>query len=110
MNTRLGRLEALDRSHDAEGEWRWYSSDEAAEKPSSPISSSAATFAIDAMQRVALAGGTSPTRRYGRHALEVAAARLVALDRLEQRLEVAFAEARRALALDDLEEHRRDGR
>ncbi len=34
-----------------------------------------------------------------------AAAQLVALERLEQRLEVAFAEAIVALALDELEEH-----
>src|SRR5215210_5286667 len=39
--------------------------------------------------------------------LQVAAARLLALDRLEQRLEVAVAEAARPVALDDLEE---DGR
>src|SRR6187200_2217208 len=39
--------------------------------------------------------------------LEVAAALLLALDGLEQRLEVAVAEAARAVALDDLEEHRR---
>src|SRR5690349_22571492 len=39
--------------------------------------------------------------------LEVAALGLLALDRLEQRLEVAVAEAARAVALDDLEEDRR---
>src|SRR5919107_4414995 len=39
--------------------------------------------------------------------LQVAAALLLALDRLEQRLEVAVAEAARAVALDDLEEDRR---
>src|SRR6187200_772042 len=39
--------------------------------------------------------------------LEVAAALLLALDGLEQRLEVAVAEAARAVALDDLEEDRR---
>src|SRR4051812_17032846 len=39
--------------------------------------------------------------------LEVAAERLLALDRLEQRLEVAVAEAARAVALDHLEEERR---
>src|SRR4051794_23080074 len=39
--------------------------------------------------------------------LEVAPQRLLALDRLEQRLEVALAEAARAVALDDLEEDRR---
>src|SRR5690348_2743135 len=38
--------------------------------------------------------------------LQVAALGLLALDRLEQRLEVAVAEAARAVALDDLEEHR----
>src|SRR5688500_247080 len=39
--------------------------------------------------------------------LQVAPSRLLALDRLEQRLEVALAESASALALDDLEEHRR---
>src|SRR5919107_1460376 len=39
--------------------------------------------------------------------LQVAALLLLALDRLEQRLEVAVAEPARAVALDDLEEHRR---
>src|ERR671938_1224883 len=39
--------------------------------------------------------------------LEVAALGLLALDRLEQRLEVAVAEAAGAVALDDLEEDRR---
>src|ERR687886_1133073 len=39
--------------------------------------------------------------------LQVAAPRLLALDRLEQRLEVAVAEAARTVALDDLEEDRR---
>ena len=39
--------------------------------------------------------------------LEVAALLLLALDRLEQRLEVADPEATRAVALDDLEEERR---
>src|SRR3712207_2426511 len=38
---------------------------------------------------------------------EVAAEGLLTLDRLEQRLEVAVAEAARAVALDDLEEDRR---
>src|SRR6478752_3518519 len=38
---------------------------------------------------------------------EVAAALLLALDRLEQRLEVALAEAEGAVTLDQLEEHRR---
>ena len=38
---------------------------------------------------------------------EVAARLLLALDRLEQGLEVALAEAHRAVPLDDLEEHRR---
>src|SRR5258706_14719058 len=42
----------------------------------------------------------------GSGGLQQAAAQLVALDRLEQRLEVAFAEAVVALALDELEEHR----
>jgi DNA-binding CsgD family transcriptional regulator len=39
--------------------------------------------------------------------LQVAAALLLALDGLEQRLEVALAEAERAVPLDQLEEHRR---
>src|ERR1700750_1855800 len=39
--------------------------------------------------------------------LQVAAPLLLALDGLEQRLEVAVAEAARAVALDDLEEDRR---
>src|ERR687890_2730686 len=39
--------------------------------------------------------------------LQVAALLLLALDRLEQRLEVALAQAARAVALDDLEEDRR---
>src|SRR4029450_5820797 len=39
--------------------------------------------------------------------LEVAALRLLPLDRLGQRLEIADAEAARAVALDDLEEERR---
>src|SRR5882757_3084752 len=39
--------------------------------------------------------------------LEVAAALLLPLDRLEQRLEVALPEALRAMPLDQLEEHRR---
>src|SRR3954466_12009267 len=39
--------------------------------------------------------------------LQVAALGLLALDRLEQRLEVAVAEAARAVALDHLEEDRR---
>src|SRR5215831_8161689 len=38
---------------------------------------------------------------------EVAAAGLLPLDRLEQRLEVAFAKALRAVPLDQLEEDRR---
>ena len=50
-----------------------------------------------------------PRRRAGRRRrdLEVAAERLLALDRLEQRLEVAVAEAARAVPLDHLEEERR---
>ena len=39
--------------------------------------------------------------------LQVPAKRLLALDRLEQRLEVPDPEAARAVALDDLEEERR---
>src|SRR5438309_3552058 len=49
----------------------------------------------------------SPPESLRRVALEVAAERLLALDRLEQRLEVAVAEAARAVALDHLEEQRR---
>src|SRR5581483_3587707 len=49
-----------------------------------------------------------PDRRLeGAHGLQVAAERLLALDRLEERLEVAFAEGGRAVTLDHLEEHRR---
>src|SRR3712207_4308836 len=40
-------------------------------------------------------------------ALEIPAQRLLALDRLEQRLEVALAEAARAVPLDHFEEERR---
>ena len=43
----------------------------------------------------------------GRKGLEVAPERLLALDRLEQRLEVPVAEAARAVPLDHLEEERR---
>src|SRR3954447_26060284 len=39
--------------------------------------------------------------------LKIPAQRLLALDRLEERLEVAVAEAAGAVALDDLEEDRR---
>src|SRR5215470_3477447 len=42
--------------------------------------------------------------------LNDAAAKLIALERFEQRLEVAFAEALVALALDELEEHRTEQR
>jgi hypothetical protein len=49
--------------------------------------------------------GTHPTGAPPRS--EVAAALLLALDRLEERLEVALAEAERAVPLDDLEEDRR---
>ena len=51
----------------------------------------------------AAAADTTPLNR----ALEVAAERLLALDRLEQGLEIALAEAGRAVALDYLEEERR---
>src|ERR1039458_4225463 len=55
---------------------------------------------------------SAPTRPRGAvswrpQRLEVAPRRLLTLDRFEQRLEVAFAEALAALALDDLEEERR---
>src|SRR5215211_7925689 len=49
--------------------------------------------------------GTSA--RPKRRSLQVPAQRLLALDRLEERLEVALAEAARAVALDHLEEQRR---
>ena len=49
----------------------------------------------------------SPLRAHRERTLEVAAERLLALDRLEQRLEVALAEAAGAVALDHLEEERR---
>src|SRR6478752_7318798 len=42
-----------------------------------------------------------------RFRLEIAAQRLLALDSLEQRLEVALAKAAGALALDNLKEHGR---
>src|SRR5205807_6365469 len=42
-----------------------------------------------------------------RTASEISSQRLLALDRLEQRLEVAVAEAARTVALDHLEEERR---
>src|SRR6186713_741748 len=49
-----------------------------------------------------------PARRSSISSLsEVAARLLLALDRLEQRLEVALAEAQRSVPLDQLEEHRR---
>src|SRR5437763_4427527 len=53
--------------------------------------------------------GSPPSRRRTGPAglLEVAAQRLLALDRLEQRLEVALAEGRRSMSLDHLEEDRR---
>ena len=47
---------------------------------------------------------TSYAWRWTKGPLQVAAERLLALDRFEQRLEVAFAEAARAVALDHLEE------
>src|SRR5690606_31673751 len=56
------------------------------------------------------ASGRRATARGGRvPPLQHAALHLVALDRLEQRLEVALAEAFVALALDDLEEDRAEG-
>src|ERR1043165_7896352 len=57
-----------------------------------------------------LSGAVAPVMRTGsnsRPRSEGAAALLVALDGLEQRLEVPLAEALRAPPLDDLEEHRR---
>ena len=54
--------------------------------------------------RVALGRDVAHARRT---ASEVPPQRLLALDRLEERLEVALAEAARAVALDDLEEDRR---
>jgi hypothetical protein len=55
---------------------------------------------------VALTQPLSRTRDRGSNRSQHAALHLVALDALEQRLEVAFAEAFVALALDDLEEDR----
>src|SRR5437016_625576 len=52
-----------------------------------------------------VSGGTGSQVRSGTS--KIGAARLVALDRFEQCLEVAFAEAGRAVTLDDLEEHSR---
>src|SRR5205823_9124727 len=51
--------------------------------------------------------GSGPQSASVVYALEVAAQGLFALDRLEQRLEVALAEGRRPVALDHLEEDRR---
>src|SRR4029077_2375728 len=51
--------------------------------------------------------GSQPARRRTRSPLQVAAQRLLALDRFEQRLEVPLAERRRAVPLDHLEEDRR---
>src|SRR5688572_15036705 len=50
---------------------------------------------------------TVKTERDDGGALEIPAQRLLALDRLEQCLEVPLPEAARTLPLDDLEEHRR---
>jgi hypothetical protein len=55
---------------------------------------------------VALTQPLSRTRDRGSNRSQHAALHLVALDALEQRLEIAFAEAFVALALDDLEEDR----
>src|SRR3954453_18487560 len=49
----------------------------------------------------------TPSRREVEPCLQVSPAGLLALDRLEQRLEVALAEAHRAVPLDQLEEDRR---
>ena len=49
------------------------------------------------------AGGDPPHNRY----LQIAAARLLAFDGFEQRLEVTLAEPLRAVPLDQLEEDRR---
>src|ERR1041384_5728221 len=53
------------------------------------------------------APGYAPRRPHVKNALEVAAVGLLALDRLEQRLEVPLAERLAATTLDDLEEERR---
>jgi hypothetical protein len=50
--------------------------------------------------------GWGPSHKRLRSAFQNPTRQLIALDRLEQRLEVAFAEAVVALALDELEEHR----
>src|SRR6185312_7922357 len=68
----------------------------------SPISATAATTETSAVR---LCGVTREA--YSADRLEIAAERLFALDRLEQRLEVAVAEAARAVPLNHFEEHRR---
>src|SRR5712691_9713910 len=57
--------------------------------------------------RSARVSAPAASRRRGRTLLQVAAERLLALDGLEQRLEVAVTEASCAVPLDHLEEHRR---
>src|SRR4029079_1096151 len=55
---------------------------------------------------MATASHARPARRLHRWCSEVAAGVLLALDGLEQRLEVALAEAERAVPLDHIEEDR----
>src|SRR5581483_8890382 len=66
------------------------------------------TVSFRTMSVAAAATETSAERRCGlRAGSEVAAERLLALDRLEERLEVPVAEAARTVPLDHLEEERR---
>ena len=61
-------------------------------------------------RRLDRTGASEATIRGPAGTSEVAAALLLALDGLEERLEVALAEAERAVPLDQLEEDRRAGR
>ena len=77
-------------------------------RPSEPLGMPAAS--LSAIRAQAAPTETSAVRRCAftkATRLEVAAERLLALDRLEQGLEVALAERARAVALDHLEEERR---
>ena len=81
------------------------------------VEPAAAVLVLDGARRqahVGLAGrlALDPLRRDAvrRTCLQVAAGGLLALDGLEERLEVALAEALGALALDDLDEDGRAGR
>src|SRR5689334_372148 len=72
--------------------------------PRSAPSSSRAVRSATADAPSARATGPAARRRRERTPLQVAAERLFSFDRLEQRLEVAVAEAARAVPLDHLEE------